>query len=72
MSLADYLRLDLELPRDPFERLVAVRARKARLAERVATLMTEEYPDFYACIERLDDMENAVTRELKAQHGGEA
>jgi hypothetical protein len=62
MKLADYLRLDVPLPTDPFEALIATRARKARLAEKVATVMSNLFPDWDDCIETIEQHEEHATR----------
>lgn len=72
-KLADHLSLDVPLPADPFSALVAVRARKARLAEKVATIMVAAFPDFERVIDTLEAQEEAAVRRIGAtMNGGEA
>lgn len=74
MKLADFLRLEVPLPEDPFEALIATRARKARLAEKVSAVMTAMFPDFEKCIDTLETHEEAATRVIGRVYaeGGDA
>jgi len=72
MKLSKVLRLDVELPDDPVEAMIMTEARKARIAERVADVMSSMYDDWNACVDIIDAHERACVARLGQRYGGDA
>lgn len=62
--LSDLLELSRPLPKDPFEALVAVRARIQALNTRTVDVMSAIYPDYSQVIDQLCSTEERLTRAL--------